>query len=68
MGPPLYMRSVVDRNVVTRRVTLCLGQRQHPDIEDSVACWCQHCRCNWSVSETVAHFLYDSPPWSSCNI
>ena len=30
MGPPSYMRFVVDRNVVMRRIVVCLGLRKNP--------------------------------------
>ena len=46
-----------------------LGQWQHRDLHgDSVGFWCHYCRCDWSVSDTVAQILYDSPAWSSCKV
>ena len=38
MGPPSYMRSVVDRNVVMRRMTVWTSFKLHDELKQRYTC------------------------------
>ena len=64
MGPPSYMRYIVDRNVVMRCISVCLGLRKNPaqsgqDIQLLAK------RLTWNVQTMKLHWHSPTTPFGS---